>query len=117
MWRRTWIGVALTVSLAGCATTRAARGEPAPREMKEMKEMGAMGDMCPMHDMPSVTASVQDVEGGVTLVLRPKDPAQLDALREHARKMAAHLERAECPMMAPPPSASDHDAHHPPASP
>jgi hypothetical protein len=51
--------------------------------------------------MPAATAAVEDIEGGARLVLRPKDPAQLEALREHARMMAGRMARGECPMMSP----------------
>jgi hypothetical protein len=86
--------------------------------------------MAEMHDrkhatggmmMPASTASAEDVEGGARLVLRPKDPAQLEGLRKHARMHAEKMSSGECPMMAPhgaqaPPSPSagdgDHQMHH-----
>jgi len=49
--------------------------------------------------MPAATAAVEDVEGGARLVLRPTDPAQLEALREHARTRAGRMASGECPMM------------------
>lgn len=51
--------------------------------------------------MPAATASVEDIEGGARLVLRPKDPAQLGALRQHVRARAERMQHGECPMMAP----------------
>jgi hypothetical protein len=72
--------------------------------------------------MPAATASAEDVEGGARLVLRPNDPAQLGALREHVRIKAQRMAGGECPMMslggggesAPAnPGDADHDAHHP----
>jgi hypothetical protein len=73
--------------------------------------------------MPAATASVEDFEGGARLILRPKDPAQLEALREQARMRAGRMARGECQMMSPgaegqatpPPSTSDadHESHHP----
>jgi len=72
--------------------------------------------------MPPANASVEDIEGGARLVLRPKDAAQLGALRDHVRMTAERMSRGECPMMslgggepaAPTePGAADHDAHHP----
>ena len=64
--------------------------------------------------VPAATASVEDVQGGARLVLRPRDPAQLEALREHVRMHAARMAQGECPMMAPPPSGDGgHEAHHP----
>lgn len=50
--------------------------------------------------MPAATATVGDIEGGARLVLRPKDPAQLGALREHARMHTARMAGGECPMMS-----------------
>jgi hypothetical protein len=75
--------------------------------------------------MPAASASVEDVEGGARLVLRPRDPAQLGALREHVRMQAGRMAHGECPMMSPgavgtseppaPPTQRDggHEAHHP----
>ena len=72
---------------------------------------------------PAATASVEDIEGGARLVLRPKDPAQLAALREHVHKKAEQMAGGECPMMSlgggvpasanSNPDDADHDAHHP----
>jgi len=50
--------------------------------------------------MPAATASAEDAAGGARMILRPADPAQLDALREHARTHAEKMTRGECPMMA-----------------
>lgn len=75
------------------------------------------GDMM----IPAATASVEDIEGGAWLVLRPKDQAQLEALREHARERAGRMTAGECPMMSPsakgqaattPGTGDDHQAHH-----
>jgi hypothetical protein len=72
--------------------------------------------------MPAATASGEDVDGGARLVLQPKDPSQLGALREHVRAKAQRMAGGECPMMSlgsggPPasssPSDAEHDAHHP----
>lgn len=65
--------------------------------------------------MPAATASAEDIQDGARLVLRPTDPAQLGALREHIRMHAARMARGECPMMGPTRSSSDegHEAHHP----
>lgn len=51
--------------------------------------------------MPGATASVEDSEGGARLILRPKDPGRLEALREHARMRADRMAHGECPMMSP----------------
>ena len=48
--------------------------------------------------MPAATASVEDIEGGARLILQPKDPAQLGALREHVRMKAQRVAGGECPM-------------------
>ncbi len=50
--------------------------------------------------MPAATASAEDAEGGARMILRPTDPAQLDALREHAHTHAERMSHGECPMMA-----------------
>lgn len=51
--------------------------------------------------MPAATASVDDIDGGARLILRPHDPAQLAALQEHARMKAQRMAGGECPMMSP----------------
>lgn len=70
--------------------------------------------------MPAATASVEDIEGGARLILQPKDPAQLGALREHVRMKSQRMAAGECPMRSlgsggePAPATSadaDHDAH------
>ena len=62
--------------------------------------------------MPAATASVEDSEGGARLLLRPKDPAELEALREHARMRAGRMARGACPMMS---SRAELQAIPPPA--
>lgn len=73
--------------------------------------------------MPAATASAENVDGGARLVLRPSDPTQLRALREHARMQTGRMAGGECPMMSPraqaqvtpPPSAGNagqESAHH-----
>ena len=57
---------------------------------------GMMGDGMMM---PAATAVVEEVPGGSRVILRPKDPAKLDALREHAHKCSERMQRGECPMM------------------
>lgn len=65
--------------------------------------------------MPAATASVEDIDGGARLVLRPKEAGKLEALREHARLRAERMANGECPMMSsgaeghakPTPSAGD----------
>ena len=70
--------------------------------------------------MPSATTSAEDLERGARLILQPKDPAQLAALREHVRMKAQRMASGECPMKslgdepaAARPGEADHDAHHP----
>jgi hypothetical protein len=67
--------------------------------------------------MPAATASAEDIEGGARLILQPKDPAQLGALREHVRMKAQRMAGGECPMMSlgsagEPAPANRGDAHH-----
>jgi hypothetical protein len=66
------------------------------RRMAEMhSHMHGEGGMV----MPPATATIEDIPGGARLILRPEDPAQLAALREHARMQASAMTRGECPMM------------------
>lgn len=73
--------------------------------------------------MPTATASVEDIDAGARLVLSPQDPAQLQALREHARMLAGRMASGDCPMMPgsggamprpPTTDGADHGAHDPP---
>lgn len=50
----------------------------------------------PRHPMVSSSAFVQDVEGGAILLLKPRDPAQLDALRAHVAQMAERMSQGQC---------------------
>lgn len=50
--------------------------------------------------MPAATALAEDIEGGARLILQPKDPAQLGALRENVRMKAQRMAAGECPMMS-----------------
>jgi hypothetical protein len=52
-----------------------------------------MGPMVPSH------ASVEDVPHGARLVLVPDDPAELGALRQHARVHAERMATGRCPML------------------
>jgi hypothetical protein len=75
------------------------------RRMAEMHDQrGASGGMRMGGGMmmPAATATVEDIEGGARLVLRPKNPAQLEALREHARMRAGRMARGECPLRGTP---------------
>jgi hypothetical protein len=72
--------------------------------------------------IPASTVSAENVNGGARLVFRPKDTAQMEALREHVRMRAERMTQGECPMMstgaqgqaAPPSGAGDtgHEAQH-----
>lgn len=53
----------------------------------------------PSMKMPAATAQVEEIEGGARLVLQPKDPAELTALRQHLEKHAAKMNSGQCPMM------------------
>ncbi len=66
----------------------AASGSPAPG-----------GEHAGMMMMPTATATAEDVETGARIVLRPSDPTQLAALRQHAQLHVARMARGECPMM------------------
>jgi hypothetical protein len=49
--------------------------------------------------MPAASVSVEDVEGGSRLILRPRDPGSLEALRKHASECIERMQSGECPMM------------------
>lgn len=68
------------------------------RHMAAMHEDGG-GRMRGLPPMPAATVEVEDLDDGARLVLRPEDPGDLDALREHARAHAARMASGDCPMM------------------
>lgn len=49
--------------------------------------------------MPSATATLFEMDDGVALELRPTDPSQLEALREHARWHQQRMQSGECWMV------------------
>lgn len=64
---------------------------------------------------PKATATAENIQGGARIVLRPQDPAQLPALREHVTAHARRISQGECPMMPggrPPPAPSGGDGMH-----
>jgi hypothetical protein len=116
------VALAFTTSTGGVAELR-----QRVHRMAEMHDRQAGGPGVRMDHgmtMPAATASAEDIEGGARLVLKPKDPSQLEALRQHAQMHARMMARGECPMMAPrgdstssvapPPSPGDaeHESHH-----
>lgn len=50
--------------------------------------------------MPAATARSEEVEGGARILLAPKDAAELEKLREHARHMSERMSAGQCPMMS-----------------
>ncbi len=52
--------------------------------------------------MPAASTTTTDTELGAQLELRPTDPAQLDALREHVRWHQEKMHSGECWMLAEP---------------
>ena len=60
------------------------------------RAMGGPGMSGPR--MPAADARSEDVEGGARMVLTPRDPTELTALREHTRQMAERMATGECPM-------------------
>lgn len=91
-------------------------GDGGTASVQHEREAGAV----PVHDagdregmilsggmmMTVATASVEDIESGARLILRPKNPAQIHALREHARIRARRMAGGECPMMLPSPEGA-----------
>jgi len=62
--------------------------------------MGGGGGAMPASPMPSATAATEDVDGGARLTFKPKDTAQLEALREHVKQAAEGMQkRRACPIM------------------
>lgn len=46
--------------------------------------------------MPSVASTVDDIDGGARLLLRPVDPEELDALRQHVRMHQELMQTGHC---------------------
>jgi metallo-beta-lactamase family protein len=71
--------------------------------------------------MPDATARSEEIDGGARIVVTPRDPSELTALREHARHMADQMASGQCPMMSEqggaagdaPSETNDHEGHHP----
>jgi hypothetical protein len=63
--------------------------------------------------MPAATASVEDVEAGARLVLKPKDSAELEALRAPLKQHAERMQHGGCPMMAAQDDSAKPDAKQP----
>ena len=53
-------------------------------------------DVHPDVAMPPVDASVEEIDGGARLLLRPQHPADLAALRERARQRSGQIEDGQC---------------------
>jgi hypothetical protein len=49
-----------------------------------------------MGPMPAADAKVEDIDGGVRIVLTPKDASQLSALRERTRLHGERMGGGEC---------------------
>jgi hypothetical protein len=49
--------------------------------------------------MPAVETGVEQQDGGARIVLTPKDPTQLQALRQHVRMQQQHMQSGECWML------------------
>ena len=75
--------------------------------------MQGMGSGMENMQMVPSRATVEDVAGGARIVLVPTDPAQLSALRAHAREHVVMMQKGECPMDAKPDAEEGHEGHHP----
>jgi hypothetical protein len=63
-------------------------------------EHGMMeGCMMAKRGMHAASATVEDVEGGARLTLKPKDAAGLDSLRAHVQQCRERMQSGECPLM------------------
>jgi hypothetical protein len=80
--------------------------------------MGSAGGPGMMHGMmgkpPASSAQVEELPNGARIVLTPKEPRDLEALRAHAHQHAAHGQQGGCPMMA---RHAEHTAPAPSAQP
>ena len=69
-------------------------------EMHNHHHSGAGGMMGDDAMMPPSTASVDEIENGARLVLRPVDPAQTALIQAHVRTCADRMSHGECPMIS-----------------
>jgi hypothetical protein len=65
-----------------------------------------MGKMTGRGPMPAASATMTEADAKMRLELRPTDPAQLDALREHVRWHQQRMESGECWMSQDQPDAA-----------
>jgi hypothetical protein len=49
--------------------------------------------------MHAATMTVEDIEGGARVILKPRDAAELQALRAHVQKCRERMQSGECPTM------------------
>jgi len=88
------IAVAFTTNTGDVAELR--------QRVKAMAEMHnnhhAEGGMMSGMMVPAATSVADDVPGGARIALTPKDPSQVEALRQHVRTHAERMARGECPM-------------------
>jgi hypothetical protein len=65
--------------------------------MRADQDQGAAGQQQgPTGVMPAAVATVEEIDNGVRLVLKPKNNEQLSTLREHARDHERRMESGEC---------------------
>ena len=80
------------------------------KHMGSSMGMGHMGEehMGAKGPMPAATCTVSDIDQGAKLELKPKDPAELESLRQHVRWHQQRMQGGECWMLqkskAPPPN-------------
>lgn len=97
------------------------RHDGSPVQDDEARGEGMHGGMMGGSMMPAATARSEEIEGGARIVLTPRDPSELTALREHARHMADRMASGQCPMMSgqggaagdAPSETNEHEVHHP----
>jgi hypothetical protein len=81
-------------------------GAGGPGMMHGAMMMGGAGGPGMMHGammmagMPPSEARMEELPDGARLVLTPKDPKDLDALRQHANMHAMHAGPGSCPMLS-----------------
>jgi hypothetical protein len=123
-------GIVLTI------TTKSGEVDELRRRIESMVKMHSAPANAGMHgDMMPFSIKYEEVGGGASLTLTPKDATQLDAFRIKVRQHAAQMKKGDCSMMQammqgmmdgmkkpeppapeakPKPEEEDHSAHHPP---
>ena len=82
---------ALVLAVFTAVDARQTRPGPAG-DMNHMMQMRQMMDHCIMN-MRDVEISVEDTKDGIAVTLKPKDAAQLEALRKQVRERVEMMQK------------------------